>query len=94
VKKKVSVSSSACCGPGFFSLNSRTVLVARVEYGRDAGQQALRVWIALLDCSGEEEGSVQIDVVNAEFFDEESLVLVYRSQDQGTFRLICSAKCC
>jgi hypothetical protein len=74
------------------SLMFCAVLLARVQFGPDAHQHLLRISIVLLECCGAEEDAVAIDIVNAEFFDEESLLIVYRCQNQGTSRLTCSAK--
>ncbi|KAF5375104.1 hypothetical protein D9758_000258 [Tetrapyrgos nigripes] len=53
------------------------------------GDNEMAVSAALLECSIEDEegGEVEMDIVGAEFFDDESLVIIYRPRDQdgGTF---------
>jgi hypothetical protein len=69
------------------------VLLARIHYGPEAHTHPLRISIALLDCGGAEGDFTGIEVVNAEFFDDETLLVVYRRQDQGMSAVTCSAKC-
>jgi hypothetical protein len=39
--------------------------------------------VALLECSIEDEegGEVEVDLVGTEFFDDESMIIIYRDQD-------------
>jgi len=44
----------------------------------------MEVSVALLECSiKDDEGQeVEVDIVGAEFFDDESIVIIYRTSDQ------------
>lgn len=67
--------------PSLVRLIFQAVLLARVEYGSDVRRQPLSVSICLLEYGGAQEGAV--DIVNAEFFDEENLLIIYRNEGEG-----------
>lgn len=74
------------------SLILNAVLLARVRYGSGVDKHPLRVSIALLECCGALEDAVSFDVVNAEFFDDEELLIIYRNKGEGEFQVTCSVR--
>ncbi len=68
-----------------------TVCLARVQYGSEEPPDAL-VEVCLLECCIEnEDGSKEeLNVLEAEFFDDECVVIVYRLRgEDGKLRLVC-----
>lgn len=61
-------------------MNTRTVCLARQRYGDKTLQLPIHVEIAMLECSFAEEGeeAVELELLEAEFFDDECVVIIYR----------------
>lgn len=63
--------------------------MSRMPYDRYVAGVHDDIQVCLLECSVRGEGSAEVDVLDVEFFDDETLVLVYQAKgiegEEGTF---------
>jgi len=82
------IAHSVSCGFAGTKYDSLTialsVCLSRMCYSSDVSNVLPVVGVALLHCCVRENGS-DLDLLGADFFDDESMVLLYRCQEERTF---------